>query len=91
MIKTWRHKELESLFRTGKSAKIKADLVKRALRRLDVLNVALRPEDMRVPGFNFHALLGKPQRYTVHVNGPWTITFGWDDTDAIDVDLEQYH
>ena len=46
---------------------------------------------MNVPGFNFHALHGTPKRYTVPVNGPWCITFGWDGTDAIDVDPEQYH
>ena len=46
---------------------------------------------MNIPGFNYHPLKGVPQRYTVHVNGPWCVTFGWDAGDAIDVDLEQYH
>lgn len=44
-----------------------------------------------VPGFDFHALRGKPQRYTIHVNGPWCITFEWQDGTALRVDLEQYH
>jgi hypothetical protein len=31
---------------------------------------------MNIPGFDFHALRGfYPIRYTVHVNGPWCITF----------------
>jgi len=31
---------------------------------------------MNVTGFDFHALGGfVPTRYTVHVNGPWCITF----------------
>jgi proteic killer suppression protein len=46
---------------------------------------------MNLHGFNFHALHGKPQRYTVHVNGPWCITFEFENGDAIRVDLEQYH
>jgi proteic killer suppression protein len=46
---------------------------------------------MNVPGFDFHRLKGKPVRYTVPVNGPWCITFEWADTDAVGVDLEQYH
>jgi toxin HigB-1 len=26
-------------------------------------------------GFDFHALRGTPRRYSIHVNGPWGITF----------------
>jgi len=44
-----------------------------------------------LPGFNFHRLRGKPARWTVHVNGPWCLTFEWDGEDAVRVDLEQYH
>ena len=33
-----------------------------------------------MPGFNFHGLQGVPKRYSIHVNGPWCITFG--DTEA---------
>ena len=48
-------------------------------------------EELNVPGFNFHRLKGRPLRYTLHVNGPWCITFEWIDGDAWRVDLEQYH
>jgi proteic killer suppression protein len=91
MIKSFRHKGLAELWNKGASAKVSQNLVARCLRRLDALDQALRPEDMNVPGFDFHALKGKPTRYTVHVNGPWCITFEWDNTDATRVDLEQYH
>lgn len=33
----------------------------------------------------------KPIRYSLHVNGPWCITFEWAEGDALRVDLEQYH
>jgi proteic killer suppression protein len=63
----------------------------RDLRRLDALDQATRPEDLNIPGFDFHALKGfDPTRYTVHVNGPWCITFSFDQGDAT-VDFEQYH
>mgnify|MGYP004525959843 CR=1 FL=1 len=92
MIKSFRHKALSDLFQTGKSAKIDAKLVKRILVRLDRLDVAERAEDMNLPGFDFHSLRGfNPVRYTVHVNGPWCITFAFDGKDAMHVDLEQYH
>jgi proteic killer suppression protein len=48
--------------------------------------------DIDQPGFDFHALRGfRPTRYTIHVNGPWTLTFTFDGTDIGAVDLEQYH
>jgi len=47
---------------------------------------------MNLPGFDFHPLKGfAPVRYAVHVNGPWCITFEFNDGDAYRVDLEQYH
>lgn len=50
------------------------------------------PEYLNLPGFNFHALRGyKPKRYTVHVNGPWCITFEFLDGNAYAVDFENYH
>ena len=60
--------------------------------RLDALEAATKPEDMNVPGFDFHPLKGfRPIRYTVHVNGPWCITFEFEKGDACRVDFEQYH
>ncbi len=70
---------------------MRPDHVERVRGRLDELDIAKQPEDMNVPGFNFHKLRGKPQRYAVAVSGPWRITFEWDGQDAVKVDYEQYH
>jgi toxin HigB-1 len=91
VIGSFRHKGLDELFRQGQSGKVAADLHKRALRRLDALAQAASLRDLNVPGFDFHALRGKPRRYSLHVNGPWCITFEWRDGEAWQVDLEQYH
>ena len=92
MIKSFRNKALALLWETGASRKIDARMHGRIPRRLDALDEARRPEDMNVPGFDFHSLHGhRPIRYTVHVNGPWCITFEFEDGDAYRVDFEQYH
>jgi proteic killer suppression protein len=92
VIVTFLDKGLKELFETGSTARIDRRLHRRILARLDALDRAKRPEDMNVPGFNFHALRGfDPVRYTVHVNGPWCITFSFEAGDAARVDLEQYH
>jgi proteic killer suppression protein len=92
MIKTFRSKPLARLWTTGSSPKINAKFVDRILRRLDALDAAQVAEDMNLPGFDFHSLRGhRPARYTVHVNGPWCITFEFEKGDAFAVDFEQYH
>ena len=91
MIKSFRHKGLVRLFEEDTASGIRADLVKRCRRRLMALDVAESLGDLNVPGFDFHGLQGKPKRYSIHVNGPWSITFEWIEGDAWRVDLEQYH
>lgn len=49
------------------------------------------PEELDIPGFDFHKLQGNPVRYSIHVNGNYCITFGWDGDNAIDVDFVDYH
>lgn len=90
MIRTFRNKALADLW-SEKRSRIDARIQKRLLIRLGALDAASRPEDLNLPGFDFHALHGVPQRYTLHVNGPWCVTFEFEDGDAFRVDFEQYH
>lgn len=91
MLKTFRSRALHNLWSTGRSAKINVSMQRRILVRLDALDQAIRPEDLNLPGFDFHALRGKPKRYSIHVNGPWCITFEFENGDAFRIDFEQYH
>lgn len=75
----------------GSSRKIDGRLYERILRRLDRLDAATTVKEMDVPGFDLHPLHGQPQRYSVHVNGPWCLRFECAGGDALRVDLEQYH
>jgi proteic killer suppression protein len=79
------------LFLDDDPIRVPSDLVKRCRIRLTALDEAGRLEDLNIPGFDFHILRGKPKRYTIHVNGPWCITFEWREGDAWRVDLVQYH
>ena len=91
MIKNFRHKGLAELFERGKSRRVQRSLQRRCLRRLEALDQAELLAELNIPGFNFHGLHGTPVRYSIHVNGPWCITFAWQDGEALRVDLEQYH
>jgi toxin HigB-1 len=69
-----------------------SDLHRRALVRLDAIDKAARLAALNQPGVDFHPLRSsRPRRYSIHVNGPWCITFEWHDGRALRVDLEQYH
>ena len=91
VIRSFKHGGLAELFERGRSRRIQHNLQARCLRRLEALDQAEALTDLRVPGFNFHGLHGRPQRYSIHVNGPWCITFEWEDNEVCRVDLEQYH
>jgi proteic killer suppression protein len=92
VIESFWHRGLRELFETGKSTRVRPDLHPRALVRLDAIDTAARLEALNQPGFDFHPLRGsRPRRYSIHVNGPWCITFEWRDGRALRVDLEQYH
>jgi proteic killer suppression protein len=55
-------------------------------------DLAVGAEEMNVPDFDFHSLQGfNPKRYSVRVNGPWCITFEFEDGEACRVEFEQYH
>jgi proteic killer suppression protein len=92
VIRSFKNKGLAELWESGRTRRIDVKMHPRILRRLDRLDVAARSDEMNVPGFDFHALRGfNPTRYSVHVNGPWCITFEFQEGDAYRVDLEQYH
>ena len=92
MIKSFKSKGLSELWAKGSTGKIDAKLHDRILERLDALDAATVVGDLNLPGFDFHPLKGfKPVRYTVHVNGPWCVTFEFSDGDAYKIDFEQYH
>lgn len=89
MIRSFKHRGLSVFWETGDASGIRPDHAKRVRLRLAALQDARQPEDLNVPGFNFHKLRGKPQRYAIAVSGPWRITFEWDGADAVRVDYER--
>jgi proteic killer suppression protein len=92
MTKSFAGKDLKELFETGKTGRILQDLAKRALQILDALYQAKTLDDLKLPGLRLHPdSRYRPVRWRVDVNGPWRITFEWQDGDAIKVDLVQDH
>lgn len=92
MIKTFRSKPLADLCSKARTSKIDVQMHERIPMWLDRLDPATMPEELNLPGFDFHTLKRtSPTRYTVHVNGPWRITFEFHAGDAYRVDFVQCH
>lgn len=91
-IKTFKHKGLKKFFESGSKAGIQAAHAKKTKLILDLLNSATEVKDVNFPGSDFHPLTRELQGfYSVHVNGNWTIIFRFENGEANDVDLVDYH
>lgn len=93
MIRSFADKETETFYVTGKSRRLPVDIQKRAAMRLTQLNAAVRVEDLRMPPSNrLEALHGdRNGQWSIRINGQWRICFRFEDGDALDVEIVDYH
>ena len=96
MIRSFGDRATEDLYhgrRSSRSRRFPSDLVRIALRKLDVLNAAAELGDLREPpGNRLKALKGEWKGYhSIRVNDQWRIVFRWKDSGAWDVELTDYH
>jgi toxin HigB-1 len=88
VIRTFKHRGLERFFLTGTKSGIRPAHAKRIRLILGRLNVSVAPPDMGLPGLYLHELKGRQSgRWSVRVS----ITFKFEEPDAIEVDYEDYH
>ncbi|MGC1307719.1 MAG: type II toxin-antitoxin system RelE/ParE family toxin [Phormidesmis sp.] len=92
MIVSFKHRGLEQFFESGTTRGIQSKHARRIQMILARLSVSTSPKDMNLPGLMLHELAGNRQgTWSVKVSGNWRITFTFDDVDACNVDLEDYH
>ncbi|MBT4160720.1 MAG: type II toxin-antitoxin system RelE/ParE family toxin [Gammaproteobacteria bacterium] len=93
MIKSFRDKETEKIFRGQFSRKLPQDIQRVAARKLEQLNAATLLETLRVPpGNRFEALSHNRQgQHSIRVNDQWRVCFVWRDANAFDVEIVDYH
>jgi toxin HigB-1 len=93
MIKTFADKHTQRLYFTGKSRRLPADVISRAVRRLEFIDLAANLDDLKVPPSNrLHALKeDRAGQHAISVNDQWRICFLWKDGDAFDVEITDYH
>lgn len=92
MIRTIKHRGLKRLFEQGDPSKVRADQLKRIRDVLAHLDRAVEWSDIDLPGYRLHRLKGNLKgHWSVTISGNWRITFRFEDGEALDVDLVDYH
>ena len=93
MIKSFANKHTADLFFTGKSRRLPPDVVRRAIRRMEHVHLAKQLDDLRVPVSNrLHALRGDREgQYAICINNQWRVCFRFEDGDAYQVEVTDYH
>ena len=92
MIRSFRDKNTERLYRDGDVARFRA-FERVARRKLYYLDRARTLGDLRVPpGNRLEALRGdRAGQFSIRINDQWRICFVWTGADSNDVEIVDYH
>lgn len=93
MIKSFRDKETEKVYGREGSNKLPRDIQQVALRKLRMINNAKNLNDLRIPPANRLEKLkaDREGQYSIRINDQWRICFTWQEGDAHDVEITDYH
>lgn len=93
MIKSFADSETEKVFSRRFSKRLPTDIQPVALRKLRMLNNAHAIDDLRSPPANRLEKLSKDRegQHSIRINGQWRVCFVWQDGDAYDVEIVDYH
>lgn len=87
-----KHKGLRLLYERGNKSKLSANMINRIEDRLAYLDEANAPENLNLPGYYLHKLTGdRGGQWSIRVTDNWRIVFRFEDGEAVDVDLVDYH
>jgi proteic killer suppression protein len=93
MIRDFANTETEQFYATGKSRRLPPSILKRAAMRLIQLDSVTRVEELKLPPSNklealAHDRLGS---WSIRINDQWRVCFRFEQGDAWDVEIVDYH
>lgn len=92
MINSFRHKGLKRLYEHSDRRGVNPQYVDKIENILGFLDIAFAVEDMDLPTFRLHKLTGDLQGFwAVTVRANWRVIFRFENGEAFDVDLVDYH
>ena len=92
MIESFADKETEKLWQ-GRRTRFPADLLHRAISKLNMLDAATDLDSLRIPPSNhLEALRGnRVGQHSIRINNQWRLCFRWDGGNAFEVEITDYH
>jgi proteic killer suppression protein len=92
MIRSFRDAETEKIFRQQSSKKFQS-IEKTAIRKLFQIHHAVTLQDLSaLPGNRLEKLEGdRKGQYSIRINDQFRVCFIWEGTDALDVEITDYH
>ena len=93
MIKSFQNSEAQAIFERKGTRRFPFEIQKTALRKLAAVHAASQLEDLRVPpGNRLEALKGNRRgQHSIRINQQWRICFRFENGDAYDVEIVDYH
>jgi len=93
MIKTFADRRTRDLFLTGTAKRFSADVLSRAVRKLEYVDLATSLDDLKVPpGNRLHSLRDdRKGQHAIAINDQWRVCFRFVEGDAYDVEVCDYH
>ena len=93
MIKTFADKETLKIWEGIRSKKLPGDIQSIARRKLRMINNSHSINDLRVPPANrLEKLTGNLDGfYSIRINKQWRIIFKWENNDAFELSIVDYH
>lgn len=92
MIESFGDKETAKLWQ-GQRTRFPADLLHRAVSKLNLLDAATDLDTLRVPPSNrLEALKGnRAGQHSIRINDQWRLCFRWNSGNAFEVEITDYH
>jgi proteic killer suppression protein len=93
VIRSFRGKDTEQIWRGQVSRRLPTDMQRIARRKLRMVNNAQSLMDLRIPPANRLERLkgGRKGQYSIRVNDQWRLCFEWKRGDAYGVEVVDYH
>ena len=93
MIKSFKDAETEKVFARHLSRRLPKAIQQVALRKLRMINNAVSLNDLRIPPANrLEKLLDdRAGQLSIRINDQWRICFEWQEGDAFNVEITDYH
>jgi proteic killer suppression protein len=93
MIKSFGNKETEKVWEGTRSNKLPNEIQNVARRKLRMINNAQNINDLRIPPSNHLEKLSGNLKdyYSIRINKQWRIIFIWENDNAFEVEIIDYH